>query len=122
MSLGSNYSIMQKYDLLDWQCKLQARITGFENQMSIIMKLDNDIQWSPQNGVNLNVGTDPEEIIDEQARMCQFTYWQAQNLLKWPNIDLQYLETLHKITNNDLKVSGDLTDERRHGQHSNVLT
>ena len=35
--------------------------------------------------------------------------------------DLDYLATLHDITNDDLKVAGDLTDEQRFGQRLDAL-
>ena len=36
-------------------------------------------------------------------------------------IDSQYLKTLSEISDEDLKVAGDLTDERRFGQRSDTL-
>ena len=36
-------------------------------------------------------------------------------------IDQGYLGMLHDITDDDLKVAGDLTDERRFGQWSDAL-
>jgi hypothetical protein len=37
------------------------------------------------------------------------------------DIDLEYLATLYDITDNDLNVAGDLTDERRFGQRADTL-
>ena len=53
---------------------------------------------------------------DAEARKFRSTYRQARNALRRLNIDPGYVMTLHDITDNDLKVSGDLTDERRFGQ------
>ena len=44
------------------------------------------------------------------------TYWQVQNALQQLNIDLDYLETLQDITDDELKVAGDITDDQRFGQ------
>ena len=44
-----------------------------------------------------------------------------QNALKRLDIKPEYLATLHGIGDEDLKVSGDLTDERRFGQQSDTL-
>lgn len=47
-SLGSTCLIAQKNELLDRRCKLEARVTTYENRISVIMKLDDDTQWSIQ--------------------------------------------------------------------------
>ena len=60
--------------------------------------------------------------LDAQARKHQFTYHQARNVLECLNIDPEYLKTLHDITDDDFKVSGDLTNERRYGQWSDTLS
>jgi hypothetical protein len=59
--------------------------------------------------------------MDAEARKCRSTYRYARGALQRLNIDRQYLETLHDITDEDLKVAGDLTDERRFGQRSDAL-
>src|SRR6267154_928988 len=41
-SLGSAPSVAQKNELLDQHCKLEARITAYEHQISIIIKHDED--------------------------------------------------------------------------------
>src|ERR1700733_1822884 len=45
-SLGSTCSVAQKNELLDRRRKLEARITTYENRISVVMKLDDDTQWS----------------------------------------------------------------------------
>ena len=42
-------------------------------------------------------------------------------MLEHLNIDLEYLKMLHDIMDDDFKVSGDLTNERRYGQQSDTL-
>ena len=54
-SLGSTCSVAQKNELLDRRRKLEARISNYENRMSVIMKLDDDTQWI------LDVGPESEE-------------------------------------------------------------
>ena len=63
-SLGSKYSITQRNNLLDQQRKLEARITSYEHQMAVIMKLDDDIQWSRHNGKIPNVDLEPGDMPD----------------------------------------------------------
>ena len=41
--------------------------------------------------------------------------------LRHLSVDPEYLATLRDITDDDLKVAGDLTDERRVGQRSDAL-
>jgi hypothetical protein len=59
--------------------------------------------------------------LDVQARKCRSTYRQAQGAFQRLSIDPEYLATLHDITDDDFKVSGDLTDKRRFGQRSDTL-
>ena len=59
--------------------------------------------------------------LDTEAHKCQAMYRQAWGALQCLSIDLEYLATLHDITDDDLKVAGDLTDERRFGQRSDTL-
>ena len=59
--------------------------------------------------------------LDTEARKSRSTYRQAWNALKCLDIEPEYLATLHDISDKDLKVSGDLTDERRFGQQSDML-
>jgi len=58
-SLGSTCSVAQKNELLDWRRKLEARISNYENRMSVIMKLDDDTQWI------LDVGPESEEASED---------------------------------------------------------
>ncbi|KIM76560.1 hypothetical protein PILCRDRAFT_77628, partial [Piloderma croceum F 1598] len=48
-------------------------------------------------------------------------YRQARGALQRLSIDPEYVATLHDIMDDDLKVAGDLTDERRFGQRSDAL-
>jgi len=59
--------------------------------------------------------------LDAEARKCRTTYRRARTALECLSIDPNYLATLHNITDDDLKVAGDLTDERRFGQRSDTL-
>jgi hypothetical protein len=45
-SLGRTCSIAQKNELLDRRRKLEARISTYEHRISVLMKLDDDTQWS----------------------------------------------------------------------------
>jgi len=47
-SLGHTCSAAQKNELLDRRCKLEARISNYEHRISVIMKLDDDTQWSEE--------------------------------------------------------------------------
>jgi len=211
-SLGSTPSVAQKNELLDRRRKLEARITAYEHRISIIIKLDDDVQWSIQDGKIPDMDPEPGEASDDmfdlypdgwftpekeritlpsalasreiarlslqsiatveaelrkgqvtdsleglrlalgekslcfrtevrnansqrtthrawdnvhkfdaEARKCRSTYRQARNALLRLSIDPEFLSTLHEITDADLKVSGDLTDENRFGQRSDTL-
>ena len=61
-SLGRMYSIAQKNNLMERQRKLEARITNYEHQMSLIMKLDDDTMWSKRHGKNTDVDPDIEDL------------------------------------------------------------
>ena len=212
VTLGSTYSVAQKNDLLDRRRKLEARITAYEHRISVIIKLDDDTQWSTQDGKIPDMDPQPAEAsddllelypdgwftpkreqitlpstlapgeinrlslqpfamieaelrkgqladaleglrlalgekslcfrtevrnansqrtthrawdnvhkLDAQARKCRSTYRQARSALQRLSVDLEYLATLHDITDDDFKVSGDLTDEWRFGQCSDTL-
>jgi hypothetical protein len=57
-SLGSTCSVAQKNELLERRCKLEARISGYEHKVSVIIKLNDDVQWATQDG--RTPGMDPE--------------------------------------------------------------
>jgi hypothetical protein len=59
--------------------------------------------------------------LDSKAQKCRSTYRWARNALQHLPIDPEYLGTLCDITDDDLKVSGDITDEQRFGQRSDTL-
>ena len=206
-SLGSTCSVAQKNELLDRRHKLEARITTYKNRISVIIKLDDDTQWSisdidphvaessddllehdsdewliPEReritlpsalaageieqlslesiaiieaelrkgqvtdsleGLRLALGEkslcfrtqvhnansqrtthrawDNVHRFDAEAQKCWATYRKAQGALQRLSIDPEYVATLHDITDDDLKVAGDLTDERRFGQRSDTL-
>src|ERR1700691_1920403 len=211
-SLGSTYSVAQKNDLLDRRRKLEARITTYEHLISVIIKLDDDTQWSTQDGKipdmdpqpgeasddllelypdgwftpereritlpsalapgeidrlslrplskieaelgkgqvvdaleglclalgekslcfqtdvrsansqqTTNQGWDNVHRLDVQAQKCQSTYRHSRSALQRLGFNPEYLVTLLDITNNDLKVAGNLTDEGRFGQRSDTL-
>lgn len=58
---------------------------------------------------------------DNEARKCREAYRLARSALERLQMDTEYLNTLEDITDEQLKVSGDLTDERRFGQRSDAL-
>ena len=209
VSLGTTCSVAQKNEILDRRRKLEARISNYENRISVIMKLDDDTQWSehiPDVGpeseevsedilelhpegwftpererITLPSSLAPGEIdrlsmntlamveaelrkaqvtdaleglrlvlgekslcfrtevrnadsqrttnrawdnvhkLDAEARRCRSTYRNARNALQRLSVDPEYLATLCDITDNDLKVAGDLTDPGRFGQRSETL-
>ena len=59
--------------------------------------------------------------FDANARRYRSAYQYARNALRRLQIDPEYMSTLHDITDDDMKVAGDLTDERRFGQRSDTL-
>jgi len=59
--------------------------------------------------------------FDADARQCRSTYRYACSALQRLHIEAEYLDTLQDITDDDMKVAGDLTDERRFGQRSDTL-
>jgi hypothetical protein len=55
------------------------------------------------------------------ARQHKQAYDRARNALMRLDIDGDYLSTLHAITPEDMKMSGDVTEENRMGQRSSTL-
>ena len=49
----------------------------------------------------------------DKTRKLWSTYQKVRNALQWLNIDLEYLEMLQDITDDELKVAGDITDDQR---------
>ena len=211
-SLGSTYSVAQRNDLLDRRRKLEGRITTYEHRISVIIKLDDDTQWSTQDGKIPDMDPQPGDVsddllelypdgwftpereritvpsalapgeitrlslqpfamieaelrkgqvadaleglrlalgekslcfrtevrnansqrtthrawdnvhkLDAQARKSRSTYRHARSALQRLAFDPVYVATLLDITDDDLKVAGDLTDEGRFGQRSDTL-
>ena len=50
--------------------------------------------------------------FDADARKCRSAYRHARSALQRLEVDPEYLQMLLPITDEDLKVAGDLTDER----------
>jgi len=67
ISLGNTCSIAQKNELLDRRRKLEARITAYENRISVIMKLDDDTQWFIQDGNILDIDPQVAELSEDLA-------------------------------------------------------
>jgi len=65
MSLGSACSVAQKNELLDRQRKLEARISACEHQVSVVMKLDDETQWSTQDRKMPEMNPQVEEVLDD---------------------------------------------------------
>lgn len=59
--------------------------------------------------------------FDDDARKHRLQYRMARRALHRLPCGAEYLATLREITDDDLKVSGDLTDERRIGQRNDAL-
>ena len=72
-------------------------------------------QWTTQRA------WDNVHKLDAEARKCRSIYRHARTALQHLAIDQGYLGTLHDITDDDLKVAGNLTDEWRFGQRSDAL-
>ena len=49
--------------------------------------------------------------LDTEAQKHRSIYCHARSALQQLDIDSDYLETLLNITDNDMKVAGDITDE-----------
>jgi len=210
--MGRNCSTAQKTDLLDRRRKLEARIGTYEQRISYIMKLDDDVQWSalagktpdldPQLGepfddllddypegwftpekeqITLPSTLAPGEIerlslhsiagveaelrkgqindsleglrlalrekslcfradvrnansqrttqrawdnvhkFDSEARQHRSMYNHVRNAIRRLPVEVEYLGTLQDITESDMKMSGDMTEENRFGQRSETL-
>jgi len=59
--------------------------------------------------------------LDAEAHKCRSAYRQAWSALQCLDLDPEYQATLRDITDDDFKVSGDITDKRRFGQWSDTL-
>jgi len=64
-SLSAGCSVAQKNDLLDRRRKLEARISAYEQRISLIMKLDDDTLWSAEVGKGREIDADWEESSDD---------------------------------------------------------
>ena len=208
VSLGRNCSTAQKTDLLDHRRKLEARISAYEQRISYIIKLDDDVQWSCQSGklpdLDPQLGDASDDFLDDypegwftpekeritlpsslsqgeierlsldsvahveaelrkgqindaleglrlalgEKSLCfRAEVRNADSQRAWDNIhkfdsdarkhrnfynharcalqklpcEPEYLEMLQDITENDMKMSGDITEEHRFGQRSDTL-
>jgi len=210
--MGRTHSTAQKNDLLERRRKLEARITTYEQRISYIIKLDDDVQWSQQAGKAPDSDPPLGDISDDEiddypdgwytpekerltlpsvfapgeverlsleavakvewelrkgqindsleglrlalgekslcfraeirnansqrttqrawanihkhdadARKHRQMYTHARAALQRLPGDQDYLNTLHDITENDMKMSGDITEENRFGQRSDIL-
>src|ERR1700683_103650 len=63
--LGSTYSVAQRNDLLNQRRKLEGRITMYEHQILVIIKLDDDTRWSTQDGKILDMDPQPGDASDD---------------------------------------------------------
>ena len=59
--------------------------------------------------------------LDAEACKWQSFYLLAQSVLQHLPTDSDYLTMLHNITDNDLKLSGDITHEQRFGWKLDIL-
>ena len=74
-----------------------------------------DSQWTTQRSwANVHK-------MDSEAQRHRYLYEQARGALNWICSDADYLATLHNITDDDMKLAGDLTDEQRFGQRLDTL-
>src|SRR5882762_5283031 len=63
-SLSTGCSVAQKNDLLDRRQKLEARISAYEDRISVIMKLDDDTLWSTEIGKHREIDSNGEDASD----------------------------------------------------------
>ena len=68
-SLGSTCSVAQKNELLDRRWKLEARISAYEQLVSVIIKLDEETKWSTQNGMIEDIDAQAGEASDDLSDM-----------------------------------------------------
>jgi hypothetical protein len=68
-----------------------------------------------------NRAWDKVHKFDADARRCWAIYRHALCALTHLQMHGDYVQSLHAITDEDLKVTGDLTDENRFGQRSDRL-
>src|SRR5258708_3971712 len=61
------------------------------------------------------------EYINSMPTLDNATYRYARSALQCLQIEPEYLAMLHDITEDDMKVAGDLTDEGRFNQRSDTL-
>jgi hypothetical protein len=67
-------------------------------------------------------GTTSISLIQRsEARQYRSTYRYARNALQRLPVDRDYLKTLKDITEDNIKVAGDITDENQFGQRSDTL-
>ena len=59
--------------------------------------------------------------LDTETRKYRSLYHQARSALQWLDIDSAYQETLLNITDDNMKVAGDITDENQFGQWSDTI-
>ena len=71
--LGSTLSPTQQNELQDKQLRLEARITTYEQQISVIMKLDDNIQFLSADGNIINIDADSSDEPPESDIEGSFT-------------------------------------------------
>jgi hypothetical protein len=64
-SLSSGCSVAQKNDLLDRSRKLEARISAYEQRISVIMRLDDETLWSTEVGKDRELDLSQEDSSDD---------------------------------------------------------
>ena len=60
--LRKTYSVAEKNQVLDQQCRLETRIDSYEHKMSLTMRLDDDTWWAKECGWLLDKGETPVEM------------------------------------------------------------
>jgi hypothetical protein len=63
-SLSTGCLVAQKNDLLDRRRKFEARISAYEDRISVIMKLNDDTLWSTQIRKRREIDSDGEDTSD----------------------------------------------------------
>ena len=68
-SLGRMYSVTQKNNLMERRRKLEARITNYKHQMSLIMKLDDNTMWSQRHRKVPDTDPDIEDLPYDLSKL-----------------------------------------------------
>jgi hypothetical protein len=126
-SLSTGCSVAQKNDLLDRRRKLEARISAYEQQISVIMRLDDETLWSTEVGKDWELDLSQEDSLDNVlARYPDGWFTPERHSITFPSalapgeVDHQSLQSIATIEAELWK--GQVTDALQCAKHKDSVS